>query len=325
MEKKEDLWSSFQSFHEIGEYKLLANTEDTVIIRVENETGEGDMIVYRVFDGIYLMYNDFHMAYYHSMYQAMETALAVDYCREGSLAMECDNGFYQVKKPGSVCIDSRVHHRGTARFPTNHFHGITIGFESKVADETLGKEVPAIPVSLVEIREKFCGEDGYFIIQDEESLRRLFLELYHVPEKAKLPYFRAKVMELLVCLTALVPEKSSGDKLYFYKDHVEKVHMAAKQMQENLKAAYRVEDMAKKYDISLTAFKNCFKSIYGKPVFTWLTEERMKRAGELLTQYPGRSIGDIAFEVGYESGGKFAAAFKKIYGMTPREYRSKSH
>ena len=88
MSGKSDLWDSFTSFHEIGEFKVLASTEDTVVIRVENETGEGDMIVYQVFDGVYLMYNDYHMSYYRSMYQAAETVLAIDFCREGSLVMD---------------------------------------------------------------------------------------------------------------------------------------------------------------------------------------------------------------------------------------------
>ena len=90
---------------------------------MENETGEGDMIIYRVFDGVFLIYNDFHMSQYHSMYQATDTMFAVDYCREGSLTMESDNCMYYIKKPGNICIDSRVHHKGMNYFPTNHYHG----------------------------------------------------------------------------------------------------------------------------------------------------------------------------------------------------------
>ena len=101
------LWDAFHNFGEIGEYRVLAQTDECVVIRLENETGEGDMILYQIFDGIFLMYNDFHMSQYHSMYQAVDTMLAVDYCREGSLTMEWDNGMYCMKKAGCVYIDSR--------------------------------------------------------------------------------------------------------------------------------------------------------------------------------------------------------------------------
>ena len=108
------LWDAFHNFGEIGEYRVVAQTDECVVIRLENDTGEGDMILYQVFDGIFLMYNDFHMSQYHSVYQAVDTVLAVDYCREGSLTMEWDNGMYCMKKTGSICIDSSVHYKGRA-------------------------------------------------------------------------------------------------------------------------------------------------------------------------------------------------------------------
>lgn len=35
----------------------------------------------------------------------------------------------------------------------------------------------------------------------------------------------------------------------------------------------------------------------------------------------GMTIQEIAAAVGYESAGKFAVAFKKTYGMTPRQFK----
>lgn len=93
------LWKKIHNFGELGEYRILAKTDECVVIRLENETGEGDMVLYQVFDGIFLMYNDFHMSQYHSMYQAVDTMLAVDYCREGNITMELDNGRCCIKKP----------------------------------------------------------------------------------------------------------------------------------------------------------------------------------------------------------------------------------
>lgn len=322
--KQKNIWDSFRSFGHIGSFRMLAQNDDCIIIRVENETGEGDMIIHQVFAGVYLMYNDFHMAYYDSTYQAAETVLAIDYCREGSLTMECDNGFYQVKNAGSICIDSRVHHKGIARFPTSHFHGVTIGFEHEIADRTLKEEIPGIPIDLAGIRDKFCGHDGYFIEKDNETLKRLFTDLYHVPEKAKQQYFKAKVLELLVCLDAMEKQKAT-EKAYFYKDQVEKTNAAMRLMTEDLSRDYTIDELSARFDLSSTALKTCFKSIYGKPIYTWLKEYRLQKAQEMLIKDPEMSIGDIAFSVGYESAGKFSAAFKKKCGMTPKEYRNQPH
>ena len=351
---EKSIWDDFKHFGEIGEFRMIASSEDCIVLRAENETGEGDMIIYPVFDGIYLMYNDFHMAYYNSMYQAAETVLAVDYCREGSLIMEiaadqkgggfaaeqkrggtththaADRSegaipFCQVKKTGDVCIDSRVHHKGVARFPTSHFHGITIGFESPIAEKALAKEAPGIEIDLMTIRDKYCGKDRFSILKDNETLRRIFTDLYQVPERARQNYFRAKVLELLVCLSAMETTNVKEERTYFYRDQVEKTTAARKLMTEDLRKSYTIEELSARFGLSTTAFKDCFKSMYGKPVYSWLKEYRIQMACELLMTQPEKSIGDIAFEVGYESAGKFSGTFKKVCGMTPKDYRNQPH
>lgn len=319
------LWDKFHKFGKIGEYRVVTRTEECVVIRLENETGEGDMIIYQVFDGIFLMYNDFHMSQYYSVYQAVDTVLAVDYCREGSLTMEWDNGMYYIKKAGNICIDSRVHHKGMNYLPTNHYHGITIGFVDSLAEKALTENAAGIPINLADIRKKFCGKDGYFIIQEEETLKRLFTDLYRVPDSVKIPYFRAKVLELLVCLSVIDAKNTKEGGSYFYKDKVEKTRAVQKLISENIDKGYTIKWLAERFDISQTALKDCFKSLYGKPIYTWLKEYRIEKAREYLTEKEDMSILDIAMAVGYKSQTKFGAVFKKICGMTPNEYRNQRH
>ena len=319
------LWKTFHNFGELGEYRILAQTEECVVIRLENETGEGDMVLYQVFDGIFLMYNDFHMSQYHSIYQAVDTMLAVDYCREGNITMELENGRCCMKKTGNICIDSRVHHKGMSYLPTNHYHGITIGFVSSLAEKALEENAAGIPIDLKAIRKKFCDNDGYFIIQENETLKRLFTDLYRVPENAKFPYFRTKVLEMLVCLSVMDAREAKDGGTYFYKDKVEKTRAVQKLISENIDRDYTIKNLSVIFDISQTELKDCFKSLYGKPLYTWLKEYRIGRAREYLTERDDMTICDIAEAVGYKSQAKFGAVFKKMCGMTPNEYRNLKH
>lgn len=50
----------------------------------------------------------------------------------------------------------------------------------------------------------------------------------------------------------------------------------------------------------------------------------MKAAAEFLTD-TSRPIAEIAEQVGYSNQGKFAAVFKKQFGMSPLEYRRRKH
>ena len=210
-------------------------------------------------------------------------------------------------------------------FPTNHYHGITIGFVSSLAEKALEKNAAGIPIDLKAIRKKFCGNDGYFIIQENETLKRLFTDLYRVPENAKFPYFRTKVLEMLVCLSVIDARETKDGGTYFYKDKVEKTRAVQKLISENIDQNYTIENLSIIFDISQTALKECFKSLYGKPLYTWLKEYRIGMAREYLTERDDMTICDIAEAVGYKSQAKFGAVFKKICGMTPNEYRNQKH
>ena len=232
---------------------------------------------------------------------------------------------YQIKETGDVCIDSRVHHKGIVRFPTNHFHGITVSFEEQLAEKTLTELAAGISIDIEGIRKKFCSQDFCYFIRENETLKRIFYDLYHVPERARQNYYRTKVLELLVCISAMEIEQGESEKPYFYKDKIEKTGAAKRFIEENVRENFTIEELSNRFEISRTALKTCFKSLYGKPVFTYLTEYRMQKAAEMLIENTELSIGDIAFEVGYESAGKFSRAFKKVMGMTPKQYRCQPH
>lgn len=80
-------------------------------------------------------------------------------------------------------------------------------------------------------------------------------------------------------------------------------------------------ELSKKFDFPLTAMKNCFRSVYGTSIGAWLTDYRMNRAAELLSDETERNVADIGTMVGYDSASKFAASFKKVMKLTPSEYR----
>ncbi|WP_143750477.1 MULTISPECIES: AraC family transcriptional regulator [unclassified Mesorhizobium] len=52
-----------------------------------------------------------------------------------------------------------------------------------------------------------------------------------------------------------------------------------------------------------------------------LREIRLTRARALIETYPGRPVGQTAFDCGYSDLSTFGKAFKRRYGMSPIEYR----
>ena len=89
----------------------------------------------------------------------------------------------------------------------------------------------------------------------------------------------------------------------------------------NLQEHYTMDELAERFQISLTGMKTCFKEIYGDSMYSYLRRYRMNVAATMLRQDSKKGIAEIAGAVGYESPSKFATAFRQVIGQTPMEYR----
>ena len=271
----------------------LVESDDCKVMRLSDNSGEGMMTLYHVFPGVFLMYNDFHMKECVSGFQTDMDLLCIDHCREGR----------------------------KVEFPLSHYHGISIGFQM----ETAAKEIPAsmkgFSVDLYELQKKYCSDRTPYVIPGEPAIEHIFSELYNVPVKIKKDYFKIKVLELLLYLDALELSGHTEERPYFYKSQVEKIKAIQALLTQDLTKNYTLEELSARFDIALTPMKNCFKSVYGSPIFTYMRNYRMNYAASLLKSDKSLKVAEIAGLVGYDSPSKFASAFHQTMGKTPLEYR----
>ena len=149
----------------------------------------------------------------------------------------------------------------------------------------------------------------------------IFGELYRVPEKIRIPYFKVKILDLLLYLDTMTIPATVGERPYFYRTQVEKVKAIRRFLAEHISEHYTQEALSHRFDIPITAMKTCFRSVYGTSIGSWLAGYRMNAAAELLLRERELSIAEIGGRVGYDNAGKFTVAFKKIMKLTPSEYR----
>ena len=81
-----------------------------------------------------------------------------------------------------------------------------------------------------------------------------------------------------------------------------------------------LDDICRELAISKNYFCYIFKKETGKRFWEYLTDIRMKQAKVLLRE-TDMMVSEIAYKTGYESGGYFSKMFKRIYQMTPKQYR----
>ena len=91
-------------------------------------------------------------------------------------------------------------------------------------------------------------------------------------------------------------------------------------MHTQVARAWTAEDLAAAVNLSRSAFADRFTALIGQPPMSYLTGWRMQVAAHKLRE--GRlSIGQIAFDIGYDSEAAFTRAFKRELGAPPATWR----
>ncbi|WP_093468264.1 AraC family transcriptional regulator [Streptomyces melanosporofaciens] len=86
-------------------------------------------------------------------------------------------------------------------------------------------------------------------------------------------------------------------------------------------APWTVAALAEQTGVSRSTLAKRFADLVGEPPLTYLTRWRMTLAADLLVERKAATIADIARTVGYSDPFGFSAAFKRVRGANPSEFR----
>ena len=81
-------------------------------------------------------------------------------------------------------------------------------------------------------------------------------------------------------------------------------------------------ELARTFFVSKEYMASSFKSEIGVTINQYIQHFRLQKAAELLEERSFR-ISDVALRVGFDNYSYFDKLFRKKYGHTPSEYRSK--
>lgn len=287
-----------------------------------NDVGDAAITVYEVFPGVQLVYNSVHMDRFDLGFVTKGNLIEIHHCREGRIEQEFENEYFYLM-PGDFSITMKTQMVNSYKFPLCHYHGITIGINTDVAAKCFSQFLEDVQVQPLEVAKKLCQNNNCFIIRSEAYIEHIFSELYSVPENMKKGYFKVKILELLLVLSGIDLTDSQIPAYTLPKSQVQLANQVASYLSEHMEQHVTIAELSKMFNVSDTHLKSIFKGVYGVPVYSYMRIQKMQSAAQLLI-HSERSIAEIAYEFGYSNASKFTAAFQKIMGETPSEYR-KAH
>ncbi|MEH2184027.1 helix-turn-helix transcriptional regulator [Nostoc sp.] len=135
-------------------------------------------------------------------------------------------------------------------------------------------------------------------------------------------YLESKALELLALMIAEEREAQQGKQLpsKLKLQHVDCIHHARNILLGNLDNPPSLMELARKVGLNERSLRQGFRRVFGTTAFAYLHDYRLEKARQLLSSGEMKVI-EVAYSIGFVNRSYFAAAFKKKFGLSPKEYQ----
>ncbi len=293
---------------------------EQVIGNFHDNYGKDSLATYDVYKGIKLAFVSLQSEDFSFHHPAFDHILEINYCKSGRIGWQMANGnsIYLGQSDFSLhtmnsCADSQI------SLPNGDYKGLTIFIDLRELSENLSELLSGTGITGELLSNKFCKDGTFTSLAGNGQTESIFSAFFNLPEKFQIPYWKLKILELLLYLLRL--ETDSSRRLTEYQaEQVKIIRSIHEQLVGNLNQRFTIEALSRQYLMNGTTLKKVFKAVYGTSIAAHIKMHRMEQAAKLLLTTQN-DIVQIAQSVGYESQSRFTAAFKDYFQMLPTEYR----
>ena len=300
---------------------ILCDKESERTYRLKSDAGEGLMRDYVVTKGINLIYSEIESYYSFVSEQRMPVDyLEIMYMVEGHAEFEMENKRVASADKGDVCIfNSNVSTRNCL-VGKGGMRCLSIVLLIEALESFLNRMFETNEFGKSNLFREAMDAKSCICVPAGEKLGNIFSQLMQLPERYGDYHRKILVTEAILFLLD-IGERKNSDFRYFSGDTGNKVHAARKILGEDIASDISVEELSDRVGLNRTTLQRVFKQMYGVTTFEYRTQVRMQEAKNLLLN-DNVSVTEAAGLCGYSNASKFAAAFKKVFGVTPSKWRN---
>ena len=135
-------------------------------------------------------------------------------------------------------------------------------------------------------------------------------------------FLESRILYLLTLQLEQIFSSNSNENTYGLSgDTIKKLITAKHYLESNLEVQnLTLQSLARYVGTNEFTLKKGFKQLWGLTVFGFWKRKKMEKASELLIKRDV-TIGEIAQKLGYKNHRHFSTAFKKFFGISPKDYR----
>lgn len=282
--------------------------------------GTGILYDYSIFPGIDLIFMDFNCSDIFDEPNEMRNVLEIRHYQEGRVEFEFEGDKVFHLQQDEFCVNGMLNMPARYSFPFDYCSGLSLVLDKNSMTEVTRSQLALFQIDISVLEEDLDTAHQWYICKTPPSMCHVFEELYAAKEHETSQYFRIKVLELLYHATKLRKEDRVA-ATYYAREHIEIVKRVRKAMLKDLSRSTPLEQFLRGEAISTVTFQTIFKQIYGRSPYAYLKHYRMNSAAVQLRE-SNESINQIAHSLGYSNASKFARAFRDVFGVLPKDYRT---
>ena len=153
-------------------------------------------------------------------------------------------------------------------------------------------------------------------VDEYEKIFAMIIKEHNSGDVLSEEMIQALINQLLIMLYRIFPKNED----YFEEQSLNLVLKLQREFETNYSLNYSLEELAKKYNLSISSLSHQFKKITGTSVMNYLLFCRIASAKNLLAK-TDLNIGEITELCGFSDNSNFSRTFKKLNGVPPTEFR----
>jgi AraC family transcriptional regulator, transcriptional activator of the genes for pyochelin and ferripyochelin receptors len=195
--------------------------------------------------------------------------------------------------------------------------------------QLIADELTELPGEIRQLLEQDEGKNYNDINTITPTMRLVLEQLLHCPFKGKTRhiYLESKCLELIALkleqIKSETTQSTQSSSLYSLKpDDVDRIHVARQILLAQPDNPPSLLELARQAGLNDYKLKLGFRQVFGTTVFNYLHRYRMEKAHQLLLGNR-MNVKEVAQAVGYANQSRFAAAFRKQFGINPKALLNK--